>query len=292
MRDIPEITTHELVSSYYDGLKEAVDFVQSRIIGVLSGQLNLSKQEQSVLGIFFRIHALACSLIRLNQKIDFNAVAIIARTIFELLLDIKMLSSPTVKQRDLERFISFPDVDRFRKAHKIVSLQKQYPYLEDRSLLDSSKRKEFVEEPGKCDTIKAKVEELWGKNKKGKLNWPDNWSGSSIREQAKYFGPLYEQEYLEIYSLLSSYTHGGGSAYFGFSVKTFESVYGNSLEYARKMYIEAVIICSEMFNLKKGIVNFIQIIDFLKNAPKDILIAHGLKKLGEGLEEDKELGID
>lgn len=279
MKDIPDFTTHELLSSYYDGLKEAVDFVQSRIIGTLNGQLNLSKQEQSVLGIFFRIHALTCSLIRLNHKIDFNAVAIIARTIFELLLDIKMLSATTIRQQDLDRFISFPDVDRFRKASKIVSLQKQHPYLADNSLLNSAKRKEFVEAPGKCDTIKAKVEELWGRNKKGKLIWPDNWSGSSIRKQAEYFGPVYEQEYLEIYSLLSSYTHGGSSAYFGLSGQALESVYGISLEYARKMYIESLIICSEMFNLKKGIEDFAQIVCFLKNAPNNILIAHGLKKL-------------
>ena len=83
--EIQNFTRHELISSYYDGLKEALDFVQSRVIGTLKGQINLSQQEEAVTGIFFRTHTLACSLIRLNQKIDFNAVANIARTLFELL---------------------------------------------------------------------------------------------------------------------------------------------------------------------------------------------------------------
>ena len=91
--------------------------------------------------IFFRTHALACSLTRLNNKVDFNAVAVIARTIFELLLDIKLLAAPKVKQKDLDRFISFPDVDRYRKANRIVDLQKLYPDIRDNSLLDSAKRK-------------------------------------------------------------------------------------------------------------------------------------------------------
>ena len=195
--EIPDITTHELISSYHDGLKEAVDFVQSEIIGILDGQINLSQQEEAVLGIFLRIHALASSLVRLNQKIDFNAVAVIARTLFELLLDIKLLSSPSIKQKELDRFFSFSEIDRFRKARRIIDLQNKHPELVNNSLLDSTKRKEFVEQTVIKDAIELKVKSLWGKGKKRKLRWPNYWSGSTIKERAKANGPIYEQEYLE-----------------------------------------------------------------------------------------------
>ena len=277
--EIPDVTTHELISSYHDGLKEAVGFVQSRVIGILDGQINLSQQEEAVLGIFLRIHALACSLVRLNQKIDFNAVAVIARTLFELLLDIKLLSSPNIKQKELDRFFAFSEIDRFRKARRIVDLQNKHPELVNNSLLDSTKRKEFVEKTGVKDAIELKVDDLWGRNKKEKLNWPNHWSGSTIKKRAEINGPLYEQEYLEVYSLLSSYAHGGSSAYSGLSQKALESVYGISLEYARKMYIESLLICSDFFNLKDGIVSFSQVITFLKNAPKEILTKYYLKKI-------------
>lgn len=279
MPDTPNFTAHELLSSYHDGLKEAVDFVKSKVIGILSGQINLSQQEEAVLGIFFRTHALTCSLVRLNHKIDFNAVALIVRTIFELLLDIKMLSSPNIEPQDLDRFFSFSNVDRFRKASRIVELQNKHPNLVNNSLFDSATPKTYVEIPGKNITVEAKVDSLWGRNKKGKLIWPDHWSGSSIRNRAESFGPLYEQEYLEIYSLLSSYPHGGNSAYSGLSEEALESVYGISLEYARKTYIESLLICSEIFNLKRGIGAFCQVVTFLENAPEQILIKHGLKKL-------------
>jgi hypothetical protein len=276
--EIPDFTSHELISSYHDGLREAVDFVQSMAIGTLRGQLSPSTHEKAVMGTFMRIHALACSLLRLNNKVDFNAVAGIARIVFELLIDMKLLTSSKLTQKDVDRFSAFAEVDRFRKAKKIVELQNKHPDLVNSSVLDSSKRKEFVERQAN-NALEKKVESLWGKNSKGKIRWPDHWSGLSIRQRAELFGPLYEQEYLEVYSLLSSYAHGGDSGYSGFTESALESVYGISLEYARKLYIEALLLCSRAFNLKKGIESFAQIVTFLKNAPNQILINYGLKKL-------------
>ncbi|MCB0324677.1 MAG: hypothetical protein KDD69_13940 [Bdellovibrionales bacterium] len=113
---LPEFTTDELLGAYYDAMCEAVDFVTTQIIPVLHGQLKLKKDEEAILGIFYRMHALASSLARLNNKIDFNGAALIARTMFELLVDLRFLTSPNVTSEDIERFREFAVVDRFRKA--------------------------------------------------------------------------------------------------------------------------------------------------------------------------------
>lgn len=277
--EIPDITPHELLSSYHGGLKEAVDFVQSKVIGVLMGQLNLSDKESAILGIFLRTHALASSLVRLNQKIDFNAVAGIARIMFELLLDIKLLSGPMNGQLDLDRFLAFPEVNRYRMANRIVDLQKKHPDLVNHSFFASDKRKEFVDAPGKATSISAKVVSLWGNTQKGNPNWPEHWSGFSIRKRAEKFGPTYEQVYLEIYSFLSSYSHAGSEAYSGLSEETLESVYGMSLEYGRHIYIESIVICSNVFKIGKGIESFSQVVKFLEDASKIILTKHCMKKI-------------
>lgn len=279
--EIPDFTAHELIGAYHDGLRGAVDFVQSQVIGTLQGQIYLSQHESAIMGIFLRVHALACSLLRLNNSIDFNAVANIARTLFELLLDLKLLVSANLKQQDLARFFAFPEVDRFRIAKRIVELQNKHPDLVRSSLFDSSARKEFVESRVKDKSIEKKVESLWGRDSKGKLRWPEHWSGLSVRNRSTTFGSLYEQEYLEIYSFLSSYTHSGSSAYAGLTEKTLESIYGISLEYARKLYIESLIICSKVFSLQKGIESFTQVVAFLQSAPRQILSEYGLKRLDE-----------
>jgi hypothetical protein len=268
----------ELIDSYHDGLKEAVDFINKVVIPPLKGQISLTSKEEAILGTFYRIHGLASSLIRLNHLLDFNAVAIIARTIYELLLDIKFLSSPQISQLDLDRFTSFPQIDRYKKARRLVELQKTNTRLAAHTLLNSAKRKSFVMKRGMKLKIENQVCRLWGHNKRSKPNWPDHWSGTSIRERAKAFGPLYEQEYLEIYSLLSAYVHSGSSAYSGFTGGNLEIIYGAALEYSRKMYIESLLICAKIFHLWQAVESFHPVVCFLQTAPHEILIEYGLKQ--------------
>jgi Family of unknown function (DUF5677) len=190
--DIPELTQQELVSLYYCALQEAVDFVQTEIVPVLRGQLQLSEKEEAILGTFYRIHALASSLTRLNKKLDFNAVAVIARTIFELLLDLKTLAAEKLSAKELVQFRAFAEVNRFRKAIKLLQFERENPCIESSSKLDSEIRKQFVKSSEKQSEIEARVEKLWGLNSKGKLQWPEHWSGFSIRDRAKKLGSRYE----------------------------------------------------------------------------------------------------
>jgi len=88
-------------------------------------------------------------------------------------------------------------------------------------------------------------------------------------------------KYIDIYSFMSSYTHGGSAVYAGLSEVALESVYGNSLELSRKMYIESLLICSNVFNLQTGIKSFKPIVSFLENAPTEIMIKYGLTKIEE-----------
>lgn len=277
--DIHDFTQHELVSSFYDGLRVCVDYVQMQIIPILYGQINLSQKDEAILGIFYRMHALGSSLTRLDNKLDYSAVASIARTMFELLLDIKILASPSLTSNELEKFRAFAGVERFRKASDFIKFQAKHPGIEKDSNFDDGIRKQFVEAPGERDAIESQVVSLWGKNKKGEPKWPDHWLGSSVRDRAKLFGPLYEQEYLELYSLLSWYVHSGNAGYTGLSESSLEWVYGISMNISRNMYMEALELCAKTFSLNSAIDGFSQVIESLKNAPEKILIDHGLRKV-------------
>lgn len=284
--EIPDFTTSDVINSYYQGLKEAVDFVQSQIVPVLSGQIKLSRQEGAVMGIFYRVHALARSLVRLNNRVDFNAVAIITRTMLELIIDLKLLARSDITEKELDQFFSFPDIDHFRVADQVNEFQKDHPELRDQSLLDSSVRQEFVRSSLEKGEIEGKLSTLWNVSRAKGLRQLYHWSGLSVRKRAERLGPLYEQKYLEDYSILSWYTHGGNSAYFGFSEKALESVYGIFLEYSRKLYIESLLISSKVFNLREGITGFSQVIAFLKEAPRKLLIEYGLNRMGEAKHSD------
>ncbi len=277
--EVPDFTQHELLSSYLDALVETADFVQKQLINVLNNQINLSKHEEAQLGTFYRIHMLSSSCTRLNNKLDVNAVAIIARTLFELLLDLKLLSGSNCTPEVLEQFGAFPKVERFRKASRLVELQNEFPGVEKNSFFNSDFRKTFANEPGRKDEIEALAIKLWGTTKKGKTAWPEHWTGRNIKDRADDFGSLYTQEYLEIYAMLSSYVHSGSAAYSGLSAEAIEGLYGIAMNISRKMYLEAILIISKTFHLNKVIENFSHIVEFLKDAPTQIMIEYGLKKM-------------
>lgn len=268
----PEVSQEELISAYHQGIKEAVDFVQTEVIPVLNGQLNLNKWESAIVGTFYRIHSLASSLTHLNKPFDFNSVAIICRSIYELLLDLKILTAEDFKEDDLKRFHAFPRIKRFHAAHKLVEFQNINPDVKKYSFFEGEIREKFVKDPGRQESIFAQVCELWGERANGQPNWPNHWYGVDIRQRAAKFGKIYEQEYLEIYSVLSWYTHSGSISYADFSPKTLEGIYGIALDISRKMYVESLIICAKTFSLFDAIGSFAQVVEFLKNAPSEILI--------------------
>lgn len=133
--EIPDFTPEELLGAYHDGLRQTVEFVQAQVIPVLNGQLQLKPVEEAVIGLFFLVHSLASSGTRLNNKIDFVAMAVNARTMFELVLDMKILSAPDLPQVSLDQFGAFARVDRFKKAKRLVELQKSNPGIADELLL-------------------------------------------------------------------------------------------------------------------------------------------------------------
>lgn len=278
---VPDITPHELLSAYHDGLRHAVDFAQHEVIPILSGQIGLNRREEAQLGLFYIIHSLASSGVRLNNKVDFVGMAGIARTLFELLVDLKILDLADLPEIELDRFHTFAEVDKFRKARRLVELYKKNPSIQEHSLFNPEVRKIFISKPGKTEEIEKKVDMLWGRTKKGTLNWPDHWSNLTIKDRVKKLGDAYEHKYLEIYALLSSYTHSGNTAYAGLSPNSFEYFYGFSLELTRKMYVEALLIIAKTFVLTSALESFSGITEFLQNAPKHILRDYGLEKMKE-----------
>lgn len=147
------------------------------------------------------------------------------------------------------------------------------------SFFDSQRREEFVDAAERVVEIEGIVEKLWGRDRRGKLLWPQHWSGMSIADRAKKFGPAYEQEYFEIYSLFCAYAHSGNSGYAYLSESALEGVYGISLKLARHMYLESLLIVTKLIPLSKAIDSFAEIIAYLKQASRHILVEYGLEKI-------------
>lgn len=181
---------------------------------------------------------------------DFNAVAIICRTIFELLLDLKLLSAKESNEEEVEKFYNFPRVDMFRASKRLRDFQAENPDIKAKALLGNEIRQHFLEDIDEIG-LETLVGNLWGKTKKGKPNWPKHWSGMNVHDRAAIFGAYYVQNYLELFWLLSRYVHSGSGAYQGLSAESLEATYGICLDLSRKMYADSLEILSDTFGQKK-----------------------------------------
>src|SRR3990172_4461678 len=101
------LSTHQLAEAYYkstDGLYQIVD---EDIMPILAGLLKPTQKEQAILGTFYRMFGWMYSLKQMDNPKDFQGIAAAARSLFELLLDIKILAEDQTGDA-VAKFYAFP----------------------------------------------------------------------------------------------------------------------------------------------------------------------------------------
>ena len=117
MSKLDSETIRKYALAAYQGTKHCYQYLQDHVISVLQSLLTRTEYEESLVGTYYRSHLLMRSLVRLDHFDDFQAARSLARSMFELLLDMRSL------QRDpalSKRYSSFPKIERMRTAIRIA----------------------------------------------------------------------------------------------------------------------------------------------------------------------------
>lgn len=114
------------VEAFISGTATSAQFADEMIIGVLRGQMGLRPRELAVTGTYYRMYGWIKTLATLNDAVHYQAVASAARTLFELLLDLKILTEDTTGL-ELQRFQAFPEIEKFRVATKMTQFREENP---------------------------------------------------------------------------------------------------------------------------------------------------------------------
>jgi hypothetical protein len=200
----------------------------------------------AIVGTYYRIVGWLKALCELDSLPHYQAVASGARSLFELLLDMKLIQTDSTGDL-VKKFHAFPEVERYRAALNLVS----YCDKTNKTGIDCTPQRKFVNGTAKESSINAIILQHWGKTKKGKPNWPSHWSGKNVPDRAEILGPEYEELYFEFYPLLSWHIHSGSTGYARFSEKTFESMFGLMHGTIQKVVLDATEICAEEMKIDK-----------------------------------------
>ncbi|MFH1537482.1 MAG: DUF5677 domain-containing protein [bacterium] len=272
------LPVHEYVEALYQGTEKAADFSEKVIQPQLGSLLKISPREEAIVGTYYRMCGWIYTMVKMNHKACFQAASAAARSLYELLIDIKLLAVDE-SGRLVQQFIFFPNVEKYRVAKKRVSFCEQYG--KDTKLTDTNYQG-FIQKMEKEDFLNKKIVELWGLNKKGEPKNVEHWSGiNDVRSRANRLGLRYEEMYVESYPVLSWHIHSGSTGYAGLSEDTIEVMMGMAHLLALDVFLEATKVCSDEMKISKAIEWVPKTIDELKLTAGWILFGDEAKRLFE-----------
>ncbi len=280
--EVTDLSVRQRVEAFYKGTDAIRHFAAEVMIPVLRGQLNLNDHESAVTGNYYRMHLWILSLVAMNSRVHFQGAASAARSLFELLLDVKLL------ERDSDgsmtaKFQAFPDLDRFRVANQVVKYNDAHC---DSNIQDTLQR-DSIQAPGKKQAIDQLARQHWGTTKAGNPKRPNHWSGMNVRERATHLGNKYEELYVEAYPLMSWFVHAGSACYRGLDEHALESCFGICHSIAQRCFLEATELTAAIMHITEAVEGFNDILEDLRLTPGKVIVKEQAQMIDQAREKAK-----
>lgn len=209
---VSDLPLKTIIDAYFDGTKRMHDFGREVMIPQLKALLGPTAQEIALRDIYFKMHLFLGSAITMNRLDHFQSVAALTRSLFELLLDMKIIAADKIGDA-VKQYKVFPEIERYRRAEQLLTFDAKHP---GQIKQDLSAQRTFVSDLARRARVMAAI----GVKKRH----PDHWSGMNARDRARHAGQ--ESLYVEVYALLSWYVHAGAAGTAGMGKDALESVFG------------------------------------------------------------------
>jgi hypothetical protein len=225
-----------LPERFYTSVKSLNEFDQKEVRGVIGGLLTRTDKDNCFIGIYYRGKANIESMLSLKQVKDFQAITMLARSLFELATDIKLIN---VIPDAVKKIGAFSGVEKLRAARKIVDFKAAKSEA-------SPVHAEFIK--NNAARIETEQKAIWP-NAKGKLI---HWSGLDLRARATLLKAPFDEIYDLQYAELSWYTHSAGLTGFDLKSNTFPILGARSFSLAAQCYVILLTSVIDEFELTKA----------------------------------------
>ena len=221
-----------IVDKLFTALKSLNVFDKLEVQGIVAGLLNKNDRENCVYGLYLRSKSNVQSILSLRQVSDVQAIIMLARSLFELAVDAKLLD---VVQDAVEKYTAFSEVEKLRSAEKIVAFKRRHP----QSDVDTTIVAPFI--AGNKAAIEKRRDLLWPEAKpttqNAKRRTIEHWSGLKLWERAHKLGDPFDAIYETKYPQMSWYTHAAGLTGFDLKRESYEKLAGVYFDIAGRCYM-------------------------------------------------------
>lgn len=243
----------EAPERFFTVVKSINLFDQKEVRGVVGGLVAKDDRDHCFTGIYYRAKANVESLLSLKYVKDFQASIMLARSLFELAVDVKLID---VIQDAVKKIAAFSEVEKLKAARRIVDFKIAHPD----PIFPSTVHADFIK--NNAARIEAEQNILWpGAKKVG------HWSGLDLRSRAILLKTPFDEIYDVKYAQLSWYTHAAGLTGFDLKAETYPILQALSFELAARCYVILLTTVIDEFGLSKADPGINRHLDYARMVP-------------------------
>jgi preprotein translocase subunit SecB len=241
----------ELVARFHGVLLSLQEFDNTEVRPRIDAGANHTLAEVCVIGTYLRTLSNIRTLVALRDAGNFQAIAMIARALFELAIDIRLLREiPDAP----EKVMAFAEVEKLLAARKIVAM------AVDAKVEPSDIHTTFIR--NNAAAIEGEWQRFWPNQKP-----PRHWSGMNLRKRAQILKAPFDAMYETNYKELSWYVHGGLTGVANLEADVFPLLCGTSYEVAIESYRETLRSVIEQLGLHAADANIEKKLEFARLLP-------------------------
>lgn len=232
-------TPEENTSRFYHLVKSYSNFDRLEVLGIIRSQLSLTQEESCFVTTYYRARGNIETMLEIKHAKHFQAAAMLARGVFELGVDIKMLEATP---NGWIKMLAFDEVERLRSARKVVAYKTTHPDAD----IDSTIYTSFIAKNEK--RIDALRKSIWSKPAD-----KYHWSGLRFAERVALLGAPMDRIYEVDYPRLSWYVHSGATGVTNLKSETFVHLCANAFSLAADSYREVLEVIIRKFKIDKAV---------------------------------------
>jgi len=202
-------------------------FDEAEVEPVCRGQISLSPLEECRTVQYLRVQRNIDSMIALAHVAHFQALSMLARSIFEMTIDLRLI--PSVPDA-AERMKCFQGLESLRAAKAAIERSK-----EPNGSPVSTRLSDF--EATRRASIEARASQLWGP----KFNTVSHWSGLKLKQRVSQLADDHlSHVYIYTYRTMSWQTHPGLQGSYGLPASAFPTIANSALNLGVFAYLEVL----------------------------------------------------
>ena len=236
----PEVTTAiKSVELFYSVLKSLRNFAEAEVTGVVRNLIAPTERDNCFRGLYYRADSNVASMLDLKHTKHFQALIMLARSLFELAVDVRLID---VVPNSIPKLVHVTKFEKLRAAEKLIRWEDAH------GLTPSvSPKRDFVkaEKAG----ILAKASTLWDVKELKSLK---HWSALKLNERAEKLDAQFQEFYHRHYAPLSWNAHAGLTGIDYLKPETFIYLCAQAYQLASQVYREILEGTIKEFQLAKN----------------------------------------